>query len=1188
MSGPVTGRQRATGIAAVVAALVIVIVGVGALEATQPAPPPEPSGSPPPIASEDKPPLAIDGEISDADLAHDSRDDLYRVPFGAVPAGTDVTLRIRAGAGDLSEATVRVWDSFEELQALVPMEVVATDPTQGEHGYDYWEATLRTSAVPTVLYYRFIVRDGPTTRYIEDDLAADGGAVPEGNDGGPGLVLANSPDSSWQIDVYEPAFTTPAWTRGAVVYQIFPDRFFNGDPSNDPNPDAEQGSEGAERFRYGDVYGNPVLPKEWDERPEGYCRSYQGASCDEEPLGRDFFGGDLAGVTAKLDDLQALGVTVIYLNPIFAAPSNHRYDTSSYDVIDPDLGSQEDFETLLREADARGIRVLLDGVFNHVSSDSPWFDRERRFEETGACEAADSPFRTWFTFRPPAGNEPSPCEPSTDGGNDTYYQGWFGFDTIPEVLEGTEVYDLFTGPDGVARRWVAEGTAGWRLDVMDNLSHGFMRRIREAVKETNPDALVLGEQWHDTSPWLLGDEADTTMNYRFRRAVIGLINGDTADLDGAIVGLSPSQFASRMAGLMEDYPKPAFDALLNLVDSHDTTRILWTLTPGLDDPSVKESESNLETGKAKLRQLAALQLTWPGMASIYYGTEAGLTGHDDPDDRRPYPWDAVDEDLLAWYRTLGTLRRDHAALRDGDLHFVHADDQVGTLAFLRRSTSEAALTVLNLSTQQQVIDIDVTGLLPDGAELTDGLGGPGAGVADGTVSIQVPAQGAAVLLSADGFDLTPPGPPSGLTATAASGEVALAWQPSAADPAASYEVLRSPVRGGGYEPVGTTEEPAFVDDSARNGTRYHYVVVAIDEAGNRSAPTEEAEALPMLAITDARLEDTAQLSQPLSAVEPGTPIAARVTVDGVTGAPGPTVGILAELGFGPADADPADPDAEYTWSAMTFDSDADGADRLAGTVRPDSAGNWNVVLRVSPDGGATWVYADRAGIVPEPWAYRPDSAVTLAATPAEDQDPPPAPDAPSVAAVTDAALSLEWAPVEADDLFGYEVYRGTVAGGPYERVGTTTEPQFTDDGVSQGGAYVYAVVAVDTSFNRSAESAEVAATMEEREVAVTFTVTVPPQTPADATVYIAGDFQGWDPAGTPMERVDDTTWAVTLPFVEGDPPQYKYTRGSWEAVEKDEACGELANRTITVSYGASGAADIADTVAKWRDIDNCP
>ena len=210
----------------------------------------------------------------------------------------------------------------------------ATGPP-GEHGLDFWQATIRTSAKPTVLWYRFILRDGPTTRYLEDDPPDDGAAVPEGADGGSGRVYEESIDSSWQIVVHEPDFRTPAWAPGAVVYQVFPDRFFDGDPANNPTPDAEQGTEGAARFRYGDVYGNPILVKAWDDLPEGHCRAYQGVACDEVPLGRDFFGGDLAGVTAKLDDLAALGVTAIYFNPIFAAPSNHRYDTSSYDVVDP-------------------------------------------------------------------------------------------------------------------------------------------------------------------------------------------------------------------------------------------------------------------------------------------------------------------------------------------------------------------------------------------------------------------------------------------------------------------------------------------------------------------------------------------------------------------------------------------------------------------------------------------------------------------------------------------------------------------------------------------------------------------------------------------------------------------------------------------------------------------------------------
>ena len=716
--------RRPSPLAMAVAAVATVIV-VGGLALTGPSltTTPRPSDpvasgplSRPPESVADRAPLPPDSAIAEDDLRHDSRDDRYRTPYGAVPAGTAVTLRLRAAAGDLTEVTVRVWDALEEIQALIPMEVVASDPTAGDHGYDYWQATLRTSAKPTVIYYRFIVRDGPTERYVEDDPPED-----EGSDGGTGQVYAASPDASWQIDVYRPDYATPDWARGAVVYQIFPDRFFNGDPTNDPTPEAIQGSDQASSYRYGDVYGNPVLPMAWNDAPEGACRAYTGVSCDEQPLGRDFFGGDLAGITAKLDDLAELGVTVLYLNPIFAAPSNHRYDTSDYAVIDPDLGTTADFDALIAGARERGIRVLLDGVFNHVSSDSPWFDREGRYPEVGACESADSPFRAWFTFRAPAANEPSPCAPTTAGGDDTYYVGWFGFDTIPEVIEQSSVYDLYTGPDGVVPTWVKAGTAGWRLDVMDNLSHGFMRRIRAATKAVDPDALVLGEQWGDTSPWLLGDEADTTMNYRFRRAVIGLVNGDTADLDGSIKGLTPSEFAARMEGVREDYPAPAWGTLMNLVDSHDTTRILWTLTPGDENPAAKEAPAALAAGKARLRVVAALQLTWPGMASIYYGTEAGITGQDDPDDRRTYPWDDRDEALRDWYRDLATLRADHVALRDGDLRFVLADDEAGTLAYTRRTDEEAALVVLNLADEPRTVTIDLNGIVPEDATLVDGL-----------------------------------------------------------------------------------------------------------------------------------------------------------------------------------------------------------------------------------------------------------------------------------------------------------------------------------------------------------------------------------------------------------------------------------------------------------------------------------
>ncbi len=1125
-----TSRRRGPAVAAAVIVVAVAIAGIGLLARPGPvaAPASSPavaSGSPvgapgsapgggaaasagstsgPVVAmAPDLPPLAADGEISEADLAHDSRDDLYRTPFGAAPAGSTITLRIRAAAGDLTDATVRVWDALQQLQVLVPMKVVATDRTAGQHGYDYWQAQLHTLAQPTVLYYRFIVRDGSATRYLENQLPADGGSD-EGNAGGPGRVYEASPDSSWQVDLYKPDFTTPAWARGAVVYQVFPDRFANGDPSNDPSPTASPGTSGAARYRSGTVYGNPVLVKGWSDLPEGSCRAYQGVACAEQPLGRDFFGGDLAGIIARLDDLADLGVTAIYLNPIFAAPSNHRYDTADYRVVDPDLGTNADFVALASAARARGIRIILDGVFNHVSSDSPYFDRYHHYQEVGACESASSPYRSWFTFRKPAANEPSPCAPSKPGGDDTYYVGWASYDTIPELVEQPDVNGMFTGPDGITSYWLGQGASAWRLDVMDNLSHGFMRSLRSSIKAADPDALIIGEQWHDTSAWLLGNEADTTMNYRFRRAVIGFINGPTADLDGAIAGLSPSQFSARMAKVREDYPAPAFDALLNLVDSHDTTRILWTLTPGADNAAAREAPGALAQGKEKLRQLATLQLTWPGMASIYYGDEVGLTGQDDPDDRRPYPTANPDEALRTHYRALARLRAAHAALREGDLRFLLADDGAGILAFGRRAADEAAVTVINVSATEQTVSVPVADYVPDGAVLESGLGGSPATVANGSLAITLPPRGSAVYLTRPGFDLAPPEAPADLSAAASPGSVALAWTPVTG--AARYRVLRSLVAGGGFEVVGTTEGAGYTDATPRNGTPYLYAVVALDEAGNVGPRSPEASALPSLKLADARLEGPDAVQQPLSAVDPGVEIAGRVRVSGVTGGTAPAIGILAQLGFGRAGADPAGPD--WSWSTTTWSSGVDGADRIVGSVRPEAAGTYDLLLRVSTDGGGTWAYAGLGGVGSTGEARR---AVVMTAVRGADAVAPPAPGAPRATVVGPSSVTLAWAPVSAPDLLRYVVWRATDAGGPYAAIGSTSAATFTDDTVSAGATYRYVVTAEDTSFNRSANSPELNAAAQSRDVQVTFRVTVPKGTPKGDIALHRGRLPGLEP-----------------------------------------------------------------------------
>jgi hypothetical protein len=416
--------------------------------------------------------------------------------------------------------------------------------------------------------------------------------------------------------------------------------------------------------------------------------------------------------------------------------------------------------------------------------------------------------------------------------------------------------------------------------------------------------------------------------------------------------------------------------------------------------------------------------------------------------------------------------------------------------------------------------------------------------------------------------------------------VDLAW--TAAPDAAGYQIWRSILTQGGYELVGTTEATAFRDTTARNGTRSYYVVVALDAAGNPSVRSVEVSVLPQLVLTDARLAGPAEVSQVLSAIEPGVRIDALVQAGVATAATGPTVGIRAQLGIGdPAAADPA---TAYAWSEMAWVEDAGDADRFGGTVRPEALGDVNVVLRVSTDGGATWSYADRGGIVAGTdgaWAFREDQAVTLAVTPGADTDAPDAPVNLRVTSAGDASVTLAWDPAAAGDVYRYEVGRATSSGGPFETIGSSLVATFTDSAIRAGDAYVYVVTTVDTAFNRSAPSAEVAAAAVSREVAVTFTVSLPATTPPGDTIFIAGDFQGWNPAGTPMTKVDGTTWTITLPFTEGVEPQYKYTRGSWEAVEKDGACGEIPNRTFDVTYGDTGAQPVADTVEKWRDVDQC-
>jgi glycosidase/fibronectin type 3 domain-containing protein len=1127
-------------------------------------------------------------------LRHDSRDTLYRTPRGAVPSGTGVTLRFRTFHDDVTSVRLRLFDVNDSAQRLVNMTRVASDVSCYQESLatercDYWQARL-PNAAPNNLWYRFILTDGSKTVYYADDTPA--------LDGGVGAPSDDQLDRSWALMVHDPGFTAPAWAKDAVIYQIFPDRFRNGSAGNDPKTG---------RPRYDD----PVRALPWGTLPEGFCRSYADASSNcpwrfdttpppwsptiEGPRGRDYMGGDLDGVTQKLDYLKSLGVNTIYFNPIFSAKSNHRYDTANYEQIDPGLGTLKDFQDLVGAAKARGMRLILDGVFNHMSSDSPRFDRYHRYDTSGACESLTSPWRDWFTFT----SSNIPC-----GSAD--YVGWFGFDSIPVLKKSNpEVQDYFVkGSNSIARLWLKRGSAGWRMDVSGDSSFpaGYWQAFRQVVKQADPNALIIGELWpKDTTTLrhLRGDIADSTMNYRLRDAVTGLLAPQ--GFDGKGLGdsgriLLPSEAASRLASIYEDYPRAAAYSLMNLLDSHDTPRALWVLTPGEATRAAKEQNAaNLAAGKARLRLASLIQFTLPGSPTVYYGDEVGVTGADDPDDRRTYPWvdkgGSPDTALYDHYRSLAEVRKNSPALVNGDFRVLLADDAASSIAYGRKTGSQAAVVAVNRGGADQALHIPVAGYVPDGTAFRVAFGSGGGGTAaGGELVLNVPALGGIVVVT-DTIDLTPPAAPGGLQVESESdGRVGLSW--NGVDGAAKYAVYRSPVSGGGYVKAGEVTGTTFTDTGLRNAQTVYYVVRSLDGPGNESGNSNEVSALPHLAIGWANLQWPPSMTHTISAVNRTDNAYGQVWIDGVTNQPGPAPSLKAELGFGPDGSNP-DGNAAWEWVEASFNVDAGNNDEFVASMQPDHTGTFDYAYRYTTTDGREWVYADLDGIGN---GYSASQAGNLVVQASGDSAAPATPANLHVAGAGPGAIELAWDAVSGDPtLYGYEVLRGSSAGGPFTLIGTTTSQEFADTSVDEGATYYYVVRSVDTSFNRSANSAAVSATANLRSVTVVFNVTVPATTDATGrSVYIAGSLNlldgglpEWNPGGVSLTRVDATHWSVTLHGQEATQIDYKYTLGDWEHVEKDGSCGEIANRQLTLTYGTSGTQNVNDVIPNFRNVAPC-
>ena len=562
----------------------------------------------------------------------DPRDTRCKTPFGAAKCGTEVRFTLFDDA--FCGCELLVYREFAGAEDVCPL-----PPAEGG-----FAGTYTAPGEGELCWYVFrLTRWDGTLSYL----------------GKNGLRPDRDGAERWQLTVYEDT-GTPDWFGRGVTYQIFPDRF-----RRTGTPDVSG------------MVGRRWLHESWDDQP--VFRPDE----DGQITNRDFFGGSLSGITEKLDYLQSLSVTTLYLNPIFEAASNHRYDTADYRAIDPLLGDEETFRTLCREAHKRGMRVMLDGVFNHTGSRSRYFNADGFYPELGAAQSQDSPYYDWYSFHPWP----------------TDYDAWWGVKTLPAVNEQRPAYRqfIFKGEDSVVRHWLRCGADGWRLDVADELPGDFIAGIRRAIEDEKPDGYLLGEVWEDGSNkvaysqrrrYLLGRETHGLMNYPLRTALLRWLGGGDA-----------AEFRESMETLRANYPPAAFYGAMNFLGTHDTPRIL-TLLGAEHIPAAKEeraafalSPAQLARGRAKLRLAGMLLYGFPGSPTLFYGDEAGMQGFEDPLNRGTYPWGREDTGLLDFFRALGRLRKERRSLQSGSLTYIYA--QGGGLVITREHEGETTMVALN-------------------------------------------------------------------------------------------------------------------------------------------------------------------------------------------------------------------------------------------------------------------------------------------------------------------------------------------------------------------------------------------------------------------------------------------------------------------------------------------------------------
>lgn len=551
-----------------------------------------------------------------------------RTPFGAFAWGEAITLCAEVPRTFGAEAVVLRFAPDGEETRDIPFSFVATDFLT-----DRYETVLDTAALCDgtggLFWYELLLVRGADTLFSNSTDNVH-------------FTLSPHNGTRFRLLVYAPEFHPPAWLAGATMYHVFVDRF-----CRDANaPPVKPGAKLNPDWRHG-------IP--------------EFAAKNGDPLeNRTFFGGTLDGVTEQLDRLREYGVTVLYLSPIFDARSNHRYDTGDYETVDPSIGGDAAFDRLIAAAHARGMHVILDGVFNHTGDDSRYFNRYGTYPTVGAYQSPQSPYARWYSFR----HFPDD------------YACWWGIPILPKLNQSDpDCRRYFTAPGGIIARWLTRGADGWRLDVADELPDAFLDELRQVAKQVSGgEAAVIGEVWENAADkiayghrrrYLRGGQLDSVMNYPFRNAVLELLSRRDV-----------GTFVRTLTEIYASYPREVCDSLMNLLGTHDTARILTVL----GDPTGGDGKSNAELSAlrlspdarkravALLRIASTLQYTVYGFPSVYYGDEAGLEGYHDPFCRRPYPWGDEDPVLTAHYRLLGRFRAAHPALCGGDFRFLYVTD----------------------------------------------------------------------------------------------------------------------------------------------------------------------------------------------------------------------------------------------------------------------------------------------------------------------------------------------------------------------------------------------------------------------------------------------------------------------------------------------------------------------------------